>query len=121
MPVLENLGASLYLDDTDGKNIYSRPPSLSLSPSLLPSPSPSAATYGVTSGLLYVDHSHDGVSPRSFLGMKAEQDLSQHKVRLGTLPATAGRWLSCARQKLWWMSPDVSSLPPYTLYIRTDI
>ena len=31
---------------------------------------------------ILVYQGNDGVHPRSFLGMKAEQDLSQHKVRL---------------------------------------
>lgn len=81
VPVFENIGPSMYMDDTDGKNI--------------------------------------------FLGMRATQELSQHKVRLGTLPATAGRWLSCARQKLWWMSPDVGSrddvIPPETQFFLADV
>ena len=32
VPVLENLGASLYLDDTDGKNMYSLPTPYTLHP-----------------------------------------------------------------------------------------
>ena len=42
-----------------------------------------------------------------FLGVQQAQELAQHVVRLGVFPASSGRWLSCARQKLWWMTPDV--------------
>lgn len=31
------------------------------------------------------------------------------QVTLGSLSESTGRWLSCARQKLWWMSPDVGN------------
>ena len=62
---------------------------------------------------MYIDDMDD---VHMFLGMQGAQNLAQHQVRLGTFPAAAGRWLSCARQKLWWMSPDVGGpldpIPP---------
>jgi hypothetical protein len=58
---------------------------------------------GVGPGM-YIDDIDD---VHVFLGVQQAQELAQHVVRLGVFPASSGRWLSCARQKLWWMTPDV--------------
>jgi len=75
---------------------------------------------GVGAGI-YVDDLDD---VHMFVGMSQKEDLAQHVVRLGTLPATMGRWLSCARQKLWWMSPDVGArldaLPAESQFVLYD-
>jgi len=70
---------------------------------------------------MYIDDMDD---VHMFLGMQGAQNLAQHQVRLGTFPAAAGRWLSCARQKLWWMSPDVGGpldpIPPESQFLLYD-
>eukprot|EP00961_Rhodomonas_salina_P299556 3939026-Rhodomonas_salina.1 len=71
---------------------------------------------------MYVD---DLDATSMFLGIKAEVARSQHRIALGTIPVGAGRWLACARQKLWWMSPDVGpreqQIPAETQFLLLDL
>lgn len=71
---------------------------------------------------MYVD---DLDATSMLLGIKAEVARSQHRIALGTIPVGAGRWLACARQKLWWMSPDVGpreqQIPAETQFLLLDL
>ena len=70
---------------------------------------------------MYIDDIDD---VHIFMGMQQGQDLAQHVVALGSLPVSARRWLACARQKLWWMSPDVGDrstpIPAETQFLLYD-
>ncbi|EKX38074.1 hypothetical protein GUITHDRAFT_165320 [Guillardia theta CCMP2712] len=60
-----------------------------------------------------------------FMGIQGEAEESQHVATLGSIPASATRWLSCARQKLWWMSPDVGDrsmpVPAETQFLLLEL
>jgi hypothetical protein len=111
--VLHDLGPACYVDDTDGKTVFfARPP--------LP---PRTKWTRRVPHLVLIGHAAS--LSKVFFGVRQGAEASQLEARLGALPPDAGRWLACARQKLWWMSPDVGArddpVPPETQFLLAQL